>query len=518
MSPAASSSGRMMRLHPTPIPVPVALPVERPGRALTALAAAMVPAPGVDALLPALAAPDLLVVTTGQQAGLFTGPLYSIYKALSAAALARHLAARWGRPVVPVFWVAGDDHDFVEAASASWVAEDGTLGRVTLPARPADAPMLPMYREPLGSGIADLLATFLAHLPAGPHRAWTAAWLERHYQAGQTVAGAYGRAMAELLAPHGILCLDSTHPVFKRLAAPHLLRALDAAPALDAALAEEGARYTLAGEAPPVLVGDGATLVFLEDRLGRDRLVPENGGFATRRGGDRFTAAELAQIAARSPERLSASVLLRPVVESAVLPTVAYVAGPGELRYLEMTGPVYRHLETFRQAPVPRWSGVVIEPFADRLLAKFGLRVEELASPGSAPERRVLREHLPPVVRQSLEALQVRPGELLDTLTPDALAIDPTLIGPLASARRQMDWAIRDLERKLLGRLRAREGVEIDQIGRLRAALRPGGKPQERVLTVAPFLARHGPGFLDTVLEAASRHHAAALDGAPSLP
>jgi bacillithiol biosynthesis cysteine-adding enzyme BshC len=508
----------MMRLHPTPIPAPMARPVVRPGRALTDLISAIVPAPGVEGLLPALDAPDLLVVTTGQQAGLFTGPLYSVYKALSAAALARHLAALWGRPVIPIFWVAGDDHDFVEAAAASWVDENGTIGRVTLPARPGNAPMLPMYRELLGPGIEDLLGTFLAHLPAGAHKGWAADWLGRHYRAGQTVAGAYGRAMAELLAPHGILCLDSTHPTLKRQAAPHLLGALDAAAELDAALVEEGARYTRAGELPPVLVGDGATLVFLEDRLGRDRLMPEGRAFATRRGGDRFTRADLGEIAAKSPERLSASVLLRPVLESAVLPTVAYVAGPGELRYLAMTGPVYQHLETWRQAPVPRWSGVVVEPFADRILAKFGLDIEELAVAGSGPERRILKEHLPPVVRQGLEALQLRPGELLDALTPEALAIDPTLVGPLGAARRQVDWAVRDLERKLLGRLRAREGVELDQIARLRAALRPGGKPQERILTVAPFLARHGPGFLHTVFEAASRHHAAALDGAPPLP
>jgi bacillithiol biosynthesis cysteine-adding enzyme BshC len=375
-----------------------------------------------------------------------------------------------------------------------------------------------MYRELLAPGIENLLGTFLAHLPEGPHQPWTADWLGRHYRAGQTVAGAYAGAMAELLAPHGILCLDSTHPVFKHLAAPHLLRALDGTVELDAALAEEGARYTRAGKPAPVLVGDGATLVFLEDRLGRDRLVPEGDGFATRRGRDRFTRADLSEIAATAPERLSASVLLRPVVESAVLPTVAYVAGPGELRYLEMTGPIYQRLEAWRQAPVPRWSGVVVEPFADRILAKFGLGIEELAIPGSGPERRVLREYLPPAVCQGLEALQARPGEFLDSLTPEALAIDPTLVGPITSARRQIDWAARDLERKLLGRLRAREGVEMDQIGRLRAALRPGGKPQERVLTVAPFLTRHGPGFLDAVFEAASRHHAAALDGEPPLP
>lgn len=518
MSASLPCRGNGMRLHPTPIPVPIPVPAPRTGSSLSDLTPAIIPAPGLDPLLAALAAPDLLVVTTGQQAGLFTGPLYSVYKALSAAALARHLAAAWSRPVVPIFWVAGDDHDFAEAASASWVASDGTMGRIALPPRPQGAPMLPMYREPLGPEIDALLREFVAHLPEGPHQERVVAWLRRHYRTGMTVAGAYGAALAELLAPFGILCLDSTHPVFKRAAAPHLLRALEGAEAMDQALAAVAERYTRAGETPPVVVGDGATLVFLEDRLGRDRLVRSGTGFATRRGGDAYSRADLDRIAAASPGRLSASVLLRPVLESAVLPTVAYVAGPGELRYLEMTGPVYQHLGIPRQAAVPRWSGVVVEPFADRLLDKFGLSIDDLAAPGSGPERRILRSHLPAEVQAALEALQRHAGQLHDQLEPGTLAIDPTLAGPVATSRRQVQWAVRDLERKVLARLRAREGVELDQLRRVRGALRPGGKPQERVLTVAPLVARHGDAFFDAVRESASRYYSGALVAAPSRP
>lgn len=507
-----------MRLQPTPIAAPMPSPATRQGSSLAHLHAAFVQAPGVDSLLAALSAPDLLVVTTGQQAGLFTGPLYSVYKALSAAALAKELAAQWSRPVVPIFWIAGDDHDLAEAASAAWVDADGTVGRASLAGRRADAPMLPMYQEPLGDEIGGILQEFLAHLPAAPHQAEVNDWLARHYQEGRTVAGAYGAAMAELLSPFGILCLDSTHPAFKRAAAPHLLRALDEAAPLDAELATEAERYARAGEAPPVVVGDGATLVFLEDRLGRDRLIPGKGGFATRRGGDPFTREELGRIAAEAPERLSASVLLRPVIESAVLPTVAYVAGPGELRYLEMTGPVYRQLNVVRQAAVPRWSGVVIEPFADRLLAKFNLTLEELSLPGSAPEQSILRAHLPPPVQEALAGLLREAERLHDQLAPGALSIDPTLVGPVASSRRQVEWAVRDLERRILARLRAREGVELDQIRRLRGSLRPGGKPQERVLTVAPLLARHGPGFLEAVHAAAAEWYANALVAGPGHP
>lgn len=504
-----------MHLHTTPLSAPVPQPRPRPGAPLGPLLEAIVPAPGLKPLLADLAASDLALVTTGQQAGLFTGPLYTIHKALSAAALAARLSRQWNRTVRPLFWIAGDDHDFAEAAGTSWVSEDGSLHGVALEPRASDAPMLPMYREPLGLPVEELLERFLAGIPEAPHRDHVREWLVRHYRSGATIAGAYAGALAELLAPLGVACLDSTHPAFKRAAAPFLLRALDATDSLDQALVYEAARYTAKGDTPPVAVGGGASLVFLEDRLGRDRLVRQGGGFATRRGGDAYSGAELERIAGAEPGRLSASVLLRPVLESALLPTVAYVAGPGELKYLEMTAPVYAQLDTWTQTPVPRWSGVVVEPPVERILSKFGATVDELIRDGDGLEQRLVRDHLPETVSDGLVELDQVVGKILDQVEPAALEIDPTLSGPLANARRQMDWARRDLEARIMRRLRARESVELLQLRRIRGMVRPGGNPQERVLSIAPFLARHGPGLLTAILEEAGAWYAAALEGPP---
>lgn len=494
------------------------MPERRPGMSLAGLRDAFIAAPGTSGLIDRLADPDTLVVTTGQQAGLFTGPLYTIHKALSAAALAAELSSRWGQPVRPVFWVAGDDHDFAEAASAAWLDSDGQVVEASLPGRPPDAPMLPMYREPLGPGVEAALAALLRSLPATPFAAGVREWLTRHYTPAATIAGAYGGAMAELLAPLGIVCLDSTHPVFKRAAAPILLRAVHASAKLDRLLVEETARFIAAGEAAPVVVGEDATLVFIEDRLGRDRLVRDGDQFHARRSGSQYPMRELERVAEREPGRLSPNVLLRPVVESALLPTVAYVGGPGELRYLRMTPPVYAELGVHRQTPVPRWSGVVVEPFVDRILGKFAGTIEELGTPGGMIERRVLRADLPSEVVDALARLEAESNRLYDQLTPGAVAVDPTLERPVASARRQALWAVRDLERRILSRLRARHSVELGQLQRARAAILPVGKPQERALTVAPFLARHGPGFLDAVRQAAAASYATALEDPAPRP
>lgn len=505
-----------MRLHSTPLATSIRVPMRREGPDPSGLRDALVSAPGID---PAqVFAPGTLLVTTGQQAGLFTGPLYTIFKALSAVALAQVLQERFARPVRPLFWIPGDDHDFDEVASARWVAEDGALRTVHLPHRPFDAEMRPMWREPLGPEVAALREELVAGLPGSVHRDGVAEWLARHYVPGATVSGAYGRALAELLAPFGVACLDSTHETFKRAAAPWLLRAAREAAVLGDVLTTAADGFRARGESPPVEVGDGATLVFLDGRHGRDRLVRDGDAFLTRRGGERHTMPDLEQIGATEPTRLSPNVLLRPVLESALLPTVAYVGGPGEIRYFEMLPGLYRALGVVPQQPVPRWSGAILEAHVERLLAKFQATPEEVTRGYVELERRVIRSHLPPAVPERIAELQETADRLYAELEGPLLGIDPTLAGPLASSHRQASWAARDLERKALSRLRAREQVELAQLHRLRGALAPGGVVQERTVTIAPFLARHGPGLLDAIHEAAYRWYGEALEGVAGPP
>jgi len=167
------------------------------------LAEAIVASPARDSAIQRLREPGALAVTTGQQPGLFTGPLYTIYKALSTAALARILERQWQRPVVPVFWVAGDDHDYSEASQVSWVSSEGAVRTASLPPRLPDAPLTPLYREPLGPAINDILNALETDLPPSEFRDWTTTWLRRHYQPAKTVAGSFAGALAELLAPRG---------------------------------------------------------------------------------------------------------------------------------------------------------------------------------------------------------------------------------------------------------------------------------------------------------------------------
>jgi len=502
------------RFVPTPLHAPLVLPPPRDGGLDPSLEAAFVPSAAREPSLARLREPGALAVTSGQQPGLFTGPLYTVHKALSTAALARVLERQWGRPVVPIFWIAGDDHDYAEASQTSWLTSDGSLASGSLPPRPPEAPLTPMYRLPLGDGVIAALEAMGSSLPASEFRDETLAWLSRHYRPEATIAAAFAGAMAELLAPAGIVCFDSSHPASKRLAAPIVLRALERAAEIDDDLERHAEAVGETARTSGVVLGDGAALVMLEGAQGRDRLVAADGAFVTRRGKERFDLAALRRIAETEPTRLSPNVLLRPVIESALLPTVTYLGGPAELRYLALTPPVYRRLGVVPQQPLPRWSGVLVEPRVDRTLEKFGIELDDLLGPPGALESRLVRSQLPPETLAALASIRSAVDTGYDALERSAAEIDPTLVRPVQGARHHALSGTQEVEKKLVQHLKRRQETEMGQIARARTAVQPGGKPQERTLTLAPFLARYGPALITDLGEAIEGWYAGALEGA----
>lgn len=503
------------RVLTTPIAPPPGAPAQRTGGVDPAITDGFLRRPGLESQLARLADPRVLVVTTGQQPALFTGPVYTVYKALSAAALARALEVRWERPVVPVFWIAGDDHDWTEARSASWLGADDTLVTGQLRDRPASAPMAPLAREPLGPEVSDALALLDRTLAGLPERDRTLAWLAPHFRPEETVAAAAAAALADLLAPFGIVCFDSTAAPVKRAGARHLVKALGLAADLDRDLGRRATELAGEGHDPGVLVGDGATLVMLDGERGRDRLVLGDRAFQTRRGGERFTLDQLQAIAAETPQRLSANVLLRPVLESALLPTVAYCAGPGELRYLPLAAPLFERLRVHRPAPVPRWSGLVVDAHVDRVARKFGIPISALADPAQDVAARATRERLPQETSESLRTLAAELERRYAELTRQVAALDPTLERPVDGALRRSLDALDRVSRKLERSVRRRHETELRQLLRARTALLPAGHRQERILTAASFLARHGPAVFDECAHAASGWYRHALEGRP---
>jgi bacillithiol biosynthesis cysteine-adding enzyme BshC len=453
-----------------------------------------------------------LCVTTGQQPGLLTGPLFTIYKALTTVAVARELERHLERPVVPLFWVAGDDHDFLEANHLYQLTQSGEVERVELRHRAPDAPLRPLYQEQLGPEIRGVIDTVLSAAADSEFRPDVAQWVERHYLAEQDFAEAFAGAVAQLLGPYGLVVLRSTHPAAKRAMAPHLLAALEAADELDRGLAERAAELQRAGRPTPVTVGEGATLVMLQDVQGRDRLMLRDAAYATRRSGQAWTGDRLRAVAQDEPERLSPNVLLRPAVEAALLPTLAYVAGPGELEYLPQTEPIYRVLGIAQQAAVPRWSGRVVEARVAKVLDKYGIAAADLTLPEGRLEASLVAGDMPQAARDALVELRRGLQEQYGALEASAVEVDQTMRKAVQSARNSALAGLSQLEKRLVSHLKKRNDIVLQQLTKARNNLFPEGQPQERMFNVIPYLARYGTRFLDTALDACAAA-LPALDG-----
>ncbi len=434
------------------------------------------------------------LVTTGQQAGLFGGPLYTVYKVLSAVRLAATLERELGQTVVPVFWVAADDHDFEEVDHVVALDGDDALHRVAV-TRPPDAAALPMALQPLGADVADALNQFAATLPPGPFRDDVVARLRAHYAPGRSVAGAFQASMRELLAQFDVVTVSSAHPALKQAAAPVLERELNAQAKHAELLLHTSAQLEAAGYGVQVPIAPDVSNVFHQDESGRDRLVREDGAWHHRRSRSRIGADTLSTLLREHPEAFSPNVLLRPVVESALLPTLAYVAGPGELAYFAQIGCLFRAHGIEPPLVFPRHSVTLVSPTVRRLLDRHGLEVASFERAVRTLASDVVRSGMPQELDDALARLRTGLDQGFGDLARAMEPVDVTLIGPLDSARRTAHGAIDAAEKKIVSSLRVRNEATERQIERAAAHLRPMGAPQERRLNVFSFLARYGPAL-----------------------
>ena len=432
-----------------------------------------------------------VVVTTGQQPGLYGGPVYTWSKAMSALALADELEARTGIPTAAVFWAATDDADFVEAAS-TLVTRVGGLEvlRATL-VPPAGTPL---SLAPLGDLREAARRLADASGSAADPRPLAAA-LEAYGDTALSHGEAFVRLLRALLAPLGIPVLDASHPAVRAASEPVIHSAMQRAAAIESALATRAGVIRAAGYEPQVDDVPGLALAFVRDGATKRRLtVGEAGG---ERGW------------------LTPNVLLRPIVERAILPTVAYVAGPGELAYFAQVTAVADALGIAAPLAVPRWSCTLIEPPVQALLDDLGIAPADLDAP-DALEGRLARTAMHDDTARALAALRETIARLPDALHGESveLGVTPAVVGATQSLQHRVDR----LERRLTAAIKRRDTTRMRDVATLRAALRPQGVRQERVLNALPLLARHGWSLLADMCRAARPHAASLIEPGRAAP
>lgn len=438
------------------------------------------------------------MVTTGQQPGLFGGPLYGIHKALTAVRLAGALEERLGRPVVPVFWVASDDHDWAEANHVDVVGVDNELHHIEL-AAPDPERTPPLHRIPMGPEVEGAVEAFLSALPETDFSGDALDPLRRAFTAEATLPEAYAELMARLLGRFGLCFTDAADPEVKDVSMPALLEELERAGEMEEVLRRTAGALEDAGYGLQVPILEQGVNLFLEGPAGRERIYAEDGGFRLRVSGTLLSLDEIRDRVAEDPRVLSPNVLFRPVVESLVFPTLAYVGGPGEMAYFGQLGAYFEAHGVRMPVVFPRWAVTPVERKIRKVLDKFDLEIGDLDRPFHELAGDIARDEMPPEVRAALGKLRGAVGSGVSELQDVTRAVDPTLKGPVQHVRSQAFQALDELEKKVLQAVKRESEIALQQLEKAQVHLFPYGKPAERVHNVLYFLTRYGPGFLDTL-------------------
>lgn len=454
---------------------------------------------------------DCLAVVSGQQAGLFSGPLYTVYKALSAVKCAECMSQR-GVKAVPVFWIATEDHDFPEAGWAEIINRDCALSRVSAPSE-LHAEGLPVGRVTLDESIDGTLQTLFEALPQTEFRDDLEKLLRDAYQPGRSYGDAFARVMTKLTGDHGLILLDPLDAELKALAAPLYAEAARRAHEIAIAIANRSRELEEAGYHAQVTASENSFPLFLHDENGARHALTrtESGKYQAKAGGDEHTAEELAGWALREPERFSPNVTLRAVVQDFLLPTVAYYGGAAEIAYFAQTSEVYRVLDRPATPILPRASLTMIEKHTGRALERYHLQLTDFFAGLDHVVARVVEEYLAKDAAEAFDHTTETFKKELDSLQEQLRRVDPTLAGALETGRRKINYQLDGLRTRFHRAQAARDDAVHRQLNRAFDLLYPEKTLQERRINITSLLSRHGRYVVDWIFDAidlgSSEHH-----------
>ena len=445
-----------------------------------------------------LADPSTVAVLVGQQAGLFGGPLYVLLKAITAIQIARRLEREQSVPAVPVFWVDSEDHDWAEVRTATVLDEHFA----PLPVTAQDVPGAgrhPVGSLALGSDIGAACAHLEQALAPSEFTADTLAVIRAWYRPGSTVGAAFAGLLDRLLGPHGLVVFDAADAGLKPLAGPVVVHELEQ-PGRAAALAREaGDRMRALGHAPQVEPTEDSVSLFYLDGEGRRPIRRRGSDFTI--GERTWTAADLRAEAVAHPERFSPNVLLRPIVQDTLFPTVCFVAGPSELAYQAQLGGVYREFGVEPPILQSRASATLLDAAALRFLDRSQMPLEAFHAQDDAALNRLLESQLPPDVERAISEAGDVAADRVRALAGPVARIDPTLTGALETTELRIRETLGTLQNKIVQAAKRKDETLRRQFSRTRALAFPNGQPQERALSLPFFLNRYGLQLPDRLLE-----------------
>lgn len=472
-----------------------------------------------NANIESLRQPGTVVVVTGQQVGLFLGPLYTIYKAATAVRVARALEEQTGARCVPVFWLQTEDHDFDEIASCFLPRSDGSV--CTLSVKRTRAARVSLSQDLLGEDLGDCFAELQKELGTLPYAAEHIAQLARHYRPGVGVVSAFAGLLGELFSESGLVLLDPTAEAFSGAASAVHRRAILQAEEIAAVLQERNQQLHAAGFSTPVHIRPSAPLSFFhpQGRAGaRYRLAPASTGATTPTeytlvgadGQRTWSQADLLSLLQKGGAHFSTSALLRPIFQDTLLPTAAYIAGPGEIDYFAQMQPLYSVFDLPTPLLVPRGHFYLVDERRKKLMQMSGIDVHDARNEDTVLRRLVSVGDA--AKKGAAPAPQSATGPALGDLPGNTLAEElqkvfqahfAKLSGPVVEAhpelRKAADKTLGTVSKAIArfadkaqdAGMRAQK-QHVETARRLNQMLYPQGKPQERLVALPFFAARYG--------------------------
>ncbi|MBB6729660.1 bacillithiol biosynthesis cysteine-adding enzyme BshC [Cohnella zeiphila] len=464
--------------------------------ALRAYQRRLKPSAEVDRSIDELASGNALAVVGGQQAGLFGGALLIVYKALTVIQAAKYARELLQRPVVPVFWIAGEDHDYDEANHVYVAGQDGAPKRIRIerPEGPRNAvSRTPLTRQQWNEAIEELAA----ELPDTEHKPF---WIEKirsHTEDEPTLTLAFARLLSEWFGSEGLVLLDADDPELRSQEGAFFRRLIERNDELESSLKEGEMQVRELGLPIQAEAAKGCANLFVHGDSGRLLLYKKDGNYGDRKDELSLTCDELLEMAERSPDRLSNNALTRPLMQEYALPVLATVLGPSELAYWGVLGPAFASFGMSLPLLLPRQSFTFVDPGIVKLLEKYEVDAESVMEDGAKLKADWL-------ARQDDWRLEDRFGDvrrqfadlyapLLETLA----AVQPDLKRLGENNRERILDQIAYLEKRATDVLAKRHESALKQWDQMSAALQPQGKPQERVLGAIHFLNRYGPEWLE---------------------
>jgi bacillithiol biosynthesis cysteine-adding enzyme BshC len=448
-----------------------------------------------------LASGSAFAVVTGQQTGIFTGPLYTIYKAMTAIRLSQYLSEKYQADFIPVFWVESNDHDLKEANHIYLLDSNSDQRKIEY--NPSQYIIDSSVKDVIvDDSFTMAIDDFEKSLPNTEFKSDIFGIIRDSYLPSKSISYGFGRMMSKLFGKYGLVLIDPSDSEIKKLMLPifqkeaeHPLKSVEI-------LNSAGEKLRLSGYECPIEKSDDSTCIFIEIDGARRKLYYRNERFEFDSCDMVLSKSELLETLQIAPWRFSPNVALRPVIQDYILPTVSYIAGPGETAYFAQLSEVYQHFGVNMPIIHPRASFTIIEGRIQRVIEKNKLEIADLMEDHARLFSRLSREQAPVEIEVLIESSRLCLEKVFKSLSSELSNIDPNLANIVESARKKVDLQVNILKDKAYQSQRGRDEVTRSQIKRACMNVFPEGEPQERVFNIVQYLVLYSTQLLDEIMSA----------------